>query len=238
MNREYPVRSDQTLTVIQQLLHQGITKIAAIIRHSERLYSTAPGTEPFMGLTSAGMQYALEMGQNLPISPLPRLHSSLFGRCIETAYLIDKGFSRQHGLELPHNQSHKLLAPFYIKSIDNALALLKEQGTQRYIRNWFDKKIDETIMENPETTTAALTTFMLDRISDLNETEIAICVSHDWNIFPLKEFVLGLPHEDAGDVGYLDGVVFFEQDGQAFATSFQTSPKPVHTDAADKNFPG
>ena len=238
MNRSYPVRSDQTITTIQQLLHQGITKIAAIIRHSERLYSTAPGTEPFMGLTAQGMQYALEMGQNLPTSPLPRLHSSLFGRCIETAYLIDKGFSRRYGVELPHNQSHKLLAPFYIKHIDDALALLKEMGTQRYIRNWFDKKIDETIMENPETTTAALTTFMLERIADLKDNEIAVCVSHDWNIFPLKEFVLGLTHEDAGDVGYLDGVVFFEQDGKPFATSFQTDPRPVDAAAPDKTSPG
>ena len=30
MNREYPVQSDQTLTVIQQLFHQNATKIAAI----------------------------------------------------------------------------------------------------------------------------------------------------------------------------------------------------------------
>jgi hypothetical protein len=118
------------------------------------------------------------------------------------------------------------------------MALLKELGTQRYIRNWFDKIIDETIMENPETTTAALITFMLNRITDLKEDEIAICVSHDWNIFPIKEFVLGLPHEDAGDVGYLDGVVFFEQDGQAFATSFQTDPRPVRADATDKSAPG
>ncbi|MCA1793720.1 MAG: histidine phosphatase family protein [Desulfotignum sp.] len=234
MNRTYPVRSDQTITVIQQLLHQGITKIAAIIRHSDRLYSTIPGTEPFMGLTPEGMQYAFQMGENLPASPLPRLHSSLFGRCIETAYLIDKGFCRKNGLDLPHNRSHELLAPFYIKHIEKALGLLKEQGTQTYIRNWFDHKIDETIMEDPKTTTATLTNFMLDRITDLADNEMAICVSHDWNIFPVKEFVLGLPHEDAGDVGYLDGVVFFEQDGQAFATSFQADPRPVYSQSSTK----
>jgi broad specificity phosphatase PhoE len=112
MNREYPVRSDQTLTVIHQLLHQDITKIAAIVRHSERFYGTTPSSEPFMGLTPAGMEYAVKMGEQFPAAPLPRLYSSPFGRCIETAYLIDKGFTRQHGIELPHNQPREQLAPF------------------------------------------------------------------------------------------------------------------------------
>ncbi|HKJ97724.1 MAG TPA: histidine phosphatase family protein [Desulfotignum sp.] len=238
MNREYPVRSDQTITVIQQLLHQGITKIAAIIRHSARFYSTAPGTEPFIGLTPAGMEYALEMGQNLMPSPLPRLYSSPFGRCIETAYLIDKGFTRRHGIHILHNQPQKMLAPFYIKDIEKALNLLKEQGTHTYIRNWFNDKLDDAVMESPETTTAALTRFMLDCIEDLDDNEIAVCVSHDWNIFPLKEFALNLPHEEAGDIGYLDGVVFFEQDNKAYITSFQADPRQVHADAADNKSSG
>ena len=227
MNREYPVRSDQTLTVIQQLLNQNITKIAAIIRHSARFYGTAPRSEAFMGLTPEGMEYALEMGRSLPSIPLPRLYSSPFGRCIETAYLIDKGFTRQHGIDLPHNLPQEKLAPFYIKDIEKALNLLKEQGTHTYIRNWFNNCLDETVMESPATTTTALTRFMTERVNNLSDNEVAICVSHDWNIFPLKEFALGLSHEEAGDIGYLDGVVFFENDGRMFITSYQTDPRPV-----------
>lgn len=227
MNRIYEVKSDQTLTVIQQLLNQNITKIAAIIRHSERFYGTTPSSEPFMGLTLAGMEYAVEMGQNFPSSPLPRLYSSPFGRCIETAYLIDKGFTRQHGRAIPHNQPEKQLAPFYIKDIKKALNLLKEQGTYTYIRNWFDSRLDDTVMESPATTTDALTRFMTKKVNGLADNEIAICVSHDWNIFPLKEFALGLPHEEAGDIGYLDGVVFFENNGRIYITSYQADPRLV-----------
>ncbi|MEX1315004.1 MAG: histidine phosphatase family protein [Desulfotignum sp.] len=233
MNREYPVRSDQTLSVIQQLLNQNITKIAAIIRHSERFYGATSRSEPFMGLTPVGMEYALEMGQNFPSSPLLRLYSSPFGRCIETAYLIDKGFTRQHGIDLPHNLPQEQLAPFYIKDIKKALNLLKEQGTRTYIRNWFDNRLNETVMENPATTTAALTRFMTDQVNRLADNEIAICVSHDWNIYPLKEFALGLTHEEAGDIGYLDGVVFFETDGRIYITSYQTDPRPVETASRD-----
>ena len=229
MYREYPVRSDQTLTVIRQLLNQNITKIAAIIRHSARFYGTAPRSEAFMGLTPEGMEYALEMGRSLPSAPLPRLYSSPFGRCIETAYLIDKGFTRQHGIDLAHNLPQEKLAPFYIKDIEKALNLLKEQGTHTYIRNWFDNRLDETVMESPATTTNALTRFMTERVNHLADNEVAICVSHDWNIFPLKEFALGLTHEEAGDIGYLDGVVFFENNGRMYITSYQTDPRPVET---------
>ncbi len=238
MNRKYPDRSDQTISVIQQLLHQNTSKIAAIVRHSERFYSAEQGTEPFMGLTPAGMQCAMEMGKNLPPAKLPRLYSSLIGRCIETAYLIDKGFSRKNGVHLAHNQSHEVLAPFYIKNIEKALGLLKERGTTTYIRDWFDNRIDQSIMENPESTADILIKFMLNRMAEMKEDEMVICISHDWNIFPLKEFALDLPHEEAGDIGYLDGVVFFEQDNQAYITSFQTEPRQVHADASDKKSSG
>ncbi|MCF8077145.1 MAG: histidine phosphatase family protein [Desulfotignum sp.] len=237
MNRKYEVKSDQTLTVIKQLLNQGITKIAAIIRHSERLYSTQARMEPFMNLTTDGLQYAVEMGQNLPAGSLPRMYSSYIGRCIETAYLIDKGFSRQHGIQLPHNQPKEQLAPFYIKDNQKALALLKEQGTHAYIRNWFDNRLDDTVMESPATTTAALTRFMTEKVNGLADNEIAICVSHDWNIFPLKEFALGLPHEEAGDIDYLDGVVFFKNKNRMYVTSYQTDPRPVDA-ASPETSPG
>lgn len=227
MSREYEIRSDQTLTVIQQLINQGITRISAIIRHSERFYSSRARMEPFMNLTPEGIEYAEKMGRNLPASPRPLLYSSHIGRCIETAYLIDKGFSCRHGLKIPHNQINEALAPFYLKDIEQIIRLLKERGTPNYLRDWFEHRIDESIMGNPVTTAAAITRFMLDCVQDLAENEIAICVSHDWNIYPLKEFALGLPHEDAGDVGYLDGVVFFEQDNQAYITSYQTDPRPV-----------
>jgi broad specificity phosphatase PhoE len=237
MNREYEVKSDQTLSVIEQLINQGINKISAIIRHSERFYSTSARMEPFMNLTPEGMHYAEKMGQNLPAGLRPRLYSSHIGRCIETAYLIDKGFSCRHGLKIPHNQVNEVLAPFYLIDIEQIVGLFRERGTDNFLRDWFEHQIDESIMGNPLTTVAALTRFMVNCINGLSDNEIAICVSHDWNIYPLKEFALSLPHEDAGDVGYLDGVVFFEKDGQIYITSYQAEPMPLDT-APPESSPG
>ena len=63
---------------------------------------------------------------------------------------------------------------------------------------------------------------MKERLAEVSDNQIAVCVSHDWNVYPIREFKLGLTHEDAGDVGYLDGVVFFEEKGRTFAVSRQT----------------
>ncbi|MCP4723344.1 MAG: histidine phosphatase family protein [Desulfobacteraceae bacterium] len=227
MKLKHEVRARQTIETITGLLEKGIQKISVIIRHSDRFFPTEARMEPFMGLTEAGKSFALELGKSLPEKPIPKLFSSTFGRCIETAYLIDKGYTQQHNTQVNHTITSDYLAPFYIKDIEKAIHLVQTQGSDLYIRNWFDNKIDDDIMENPEKTSAILSEYMTNRLKQLNGSEIAVCVSHDWNIFPLKEFKLGLAHETKGDVGYLDGVVFYEDGGQYFVTSFQSDPRPI-----------
>ncbi|MBA3012173.1 MAG: histidine phosphatase family protein [Proteobacteria bacterium] len=227
MKLKHEVRSRQTIDTITALLENGIQKISVIIRHSDRFYPKEARMEPFMGLTDEGKNFALELGRALPEQPAPKLFSSTFGRCIETAYLIDKGYTQQHKTPVSHNTTSEHLAPFYIKDIEKAIHMVEAQGSQCFIRNWFDNNIDDTIMESPEKTSAILSQYMTDRLKQLNGNEIAVCVSHDWNIFPLKEFKLKLPHETKGDVGYLDGVIFYEDCGRYFVTSFQSDPQPV-----------
>jgi len=224
MERKYELKSQDTLDTITTLLNRGISRMSVILRHSDRFYDKDYRMEPFMGLTEPGKTYALELGKSLPASIIPKLYSSHFGRCIETAYLIDKGYTKANGTHLSHNVTSHILAPFYIRDIEKALGLMMESGGQKFIRNWFDNAIDETIMENPEQTAELLTEFMGNCLSDLDSGQVAVCVSHDWNIFPIKEFKLGIPHEGAGDVGYLDGVVFYEDGGNRFAVTRGTDP--------------
>ncbi|MCG8564712.1 MAG: histidine phosphatase family protein [Desulfobacterales bacterium] len=224
MQRKHEVRSAQTLSVINGLLDRGIEKIAVIMRHSDRHFTTDARMEPFMCLNDDGKGFALDMGKALPKGAGFRLFSSFFGRCIETAYLLDKGYCQSNDQALPHNQTSPILAPFYIKDIEDAIGLVEEQGSIDFIRNWFDGKIDETVMENPERTADTLAEFLVERLKEMGPKEIALCVSHDWNLFPLKEFKLGLKHETAGDVGYLEGVVIFEEDGKIYITNHQSDP--------------
>ncbi len=224
MLRKHELRSTETLSVIQGLRDRNIRKMAVILRHSERHWTKDARMEPFMGLTEQGKGFALDMGGTLPAGMGYRFYSSYFGRCIETAYLLDKGHTREHHTSLPHNVTSPVLAPFYIEDIEDAIALVEEQGTLDFIRNWFDGAIDETIMKNPRTTADALADFLKERIAGLGDNEIAMCASHDWNLFPLKEFKLGLKHEANGDVGYLEGIVAYEDGGKIYLTNHQCHP--------------
>jgi broad specificity phosphatase PhoE len=224
MTRKYELKAQETIDTINHLLDSGIQRISVILRHSDRFFSNSPGLEAFMGLTDQGKAFAVDFGSKIRSNPLPRMCSSFFGRCIETAYLIDKGFTRQNDLFLDHNSMDDMLAPFYIKDIKKALECVERQGTHTFLRHWFDRQIDEKIMENPGETADRLTQFMIQQIKHLDENTMAICVSHDWNIFPLKEFKMGLKHETAGDVGYLDGVIFFEKDNDYYITNYQIEP--------------
>ncbi|RLC05168.1 MAG: histidine phosphatase family protein [Deltaproteobacteria bacterium] len=224
MAKEYKLKAKQTMDTINYLLDDGIKKISLIIRHSARFFTEETRLEPFMGLTDEGKDFAFDFGAAIRPNPVPKLCSSFMGRCIETAFLIDKGFTQKNNQTIDHNCLERMLTPFYVKDIEKALPLIEKQGNDLFLRNWFDNRIDDTIMENPEKTADLLSEFMVEQIKNLKKNQIAICVSHDWNIFPLKEFKLGLKHETAGDVGYLEGIVFFEKDNQYYMTHYQTDP--------------
>ncbi|MBW2654582.1 MAG: histidine phosphatase family protein [Deltaproteobacteria bacterium] len=224
MTQKYEIRTKQTIDTINHLLDNGITKISALIRHSDRFFTKDPKLEPFMGLTDTGKAAAVNFGAAIQSTLLPKLTSSFIGRCIETAYLIDKGYTRKHDRIIDHNALSDMLSPFYVKDPQKAIPYIENQGNAVFLRNWFDNRFDESIMENPERTSDFLSKFMIEQIKNLKENQIAICISHDWNIYPLKEFKLGLKLETAGDVGYFDGVIFFEKDHQYYITNYQTSP--------------
>lgn len=224
MIRTHTLKSEQTLNTIHSLLDQGIKKIGLLARHSERLFSTEAGMEPFMELTEAGKTYAYEFGKALRSEPIPLFSSSFMGRCIETAYLIDKGFTHQHKKILPHNRVDPGLSPFYIKDIDRAVERILVEGNDLFIRNWFDGRMDDGIIENPKKTADLICDLMIEQVRTLPENRIAISITHDWNIYPVKEFKLGLRHEACGAVGYLESVVFFEKNDRYYVTGFQTDP--------------
>jgi hypothetical protein len=224
MTLKYKVRTKQTIETINKILDQGVNKISVIIRHSDRLFSTEPKPEPFMGLTDIGKNFAFDFGSQLRPNPVPKLCSSFIGRCIETAYLIDKGFTKQNNLSLGHNFLADVLGPLYIKDVEKVIKLFKKQGSNIFLRNWFDKRIDDSIIEDPEKTSDNLCKFMLEQIKSLEENQIALCISHDWSIFPLKEFKMNLKHETSGDIGYLDALIFFEKDDKYYITNYQTDP--------------
>ncbi len=224
MLKKQKIRNQETLSTIIKLIDDGIDKFVVMMRHSDRYFSEDAAMEPFMGLTEKGKDYALLLGENLPLTPSPRFFSSYFGRCIETACIMDKGYSKKYGRFNGHNVLNADLSPFYIKNIKNALKMVNETGSNEFLRKWFNNDISEQTMENPAKTADIISTCLKNRLKELNSKEIAICVSHDWNLFPLKEYKLGLKHEDFGAVGFLESVIVFENKGNYYITNYQKEP--------------
>lgn len=224
MDNKFKLQSGPTLELVRNLLGSGVDRISVILRHSDRQYTNNPRLEPYMGLNDSGKEYAFNFGKSFPLDLTPVLFSSHFGRCIETAYLIDKGFTSLSGRQLSNNTLDTALTPFYVKDIAAITKMMVQIGSAQFIRDWFDKTMDESVILDPETTADRITQFMVSKLKGLHLGQAALCVTHDWNIFTLKQFKLGLSHEDALDVGYLDAVAFYEKQGQLYAAARQFDP--------------
>lgn len=224
MDKHY---TSPTLDLIRDLSSQGVGRMAVAIRHSARHYSEEVAMEPFMSLTEKGRTMALAMGEALPDHLSLQFFSSYVGRCIETAYLIDKGFVRKTGGMTRNNQVINDMSPFYVKDIKKTVKILLEQDVAPFIRNWMDGVFDETMIMNAEKAAMAMMKFMAGSLMEADRHTLQISVTHDWNIYLLKEYGLGLPHETHGKIEYMEGVVVYEKDGRIYIAGYQRNPIPL-----------
>ncbi len=219
---KYEMKQETTLETIQKIIKTiKPDKLSLIIRHSERYFHEDSAKEPFMELTENGKNQAVKLGLSLAEKPSPKFFTSPIGRCIETAYLIDKGHFQKYGKVNNNATICPDLAPFYIQDIKQAISMVQDKGTDVFLRSWFDNKISEDIMLNPETASKKIVLFMKKELAQIKKNEMGIFVSHDWNIFPVKEFFLGLRHETNGAVGYLESVFLFEKDNNFYLANHQ-----------------
>lgn len=216
----------ELISVINNLHKTGINKFSVIMRHSARQYDDDFQKEPFMPLTEEGRNLAYDLGRELPAGLSASFFSSFIGRCVETAYLIDKGYVNNNNNTITKNNVvSEQIAPFYIRNMQQLTKIILKQEIPVFIRNWIDGKIPESVLQNAETASASMFSYILDSFQKLSENAINIFVTHDWNMFLLKEFGTGLRHEDFGKIEYLEGLVLFEKNEEIFITHHQTEPK-------------
>ncbi len=221
---KYELKDITTIKTIKTIIESKPDRVSLIIRHSERYFHEQAQMEPFMGLTDNGKEAAVKLGRSLGQTPRPRFFTSHIGRCIETAYLIDKGYFMTHGRVNNNAIYCHDLSPFYIKDMKKAVAMVSETGADIFLRSWFNNEISEDIMLNPEETAEIIIGFMRKELKRLDKNEMGFFVSHDWNIFPVKEFFFGITHEKGGQVGYLDALFLFEKDNNLYLANHQKEP--------------
>lgn len=227
MSRQYSNSSEKTLQVLNRLIHDGASHISVLIRHADRHYTEDGAKEPFMRLNSQGRTATFAFGRSLPGSIPIKLYSSFIGRCIETAYLIDKGYTAEHSHFLPHTLDEPLLSPSYINDIDKVVERLERVGNHGFLRQWFDCQLDASTIDTPDLAADRICTFMNNCLITDEKTSLTLAVSHDWNLFVVKEIKLKQKFEQAGDIGYLEGVFFFKKNHSTYIMDIGPDAKPV-----------
>jgi hypothetical protein len=206
-----------TIELVRRLAESGSDRISLIMRHSARSYDADMRKEPFLGLTQEGKKMALEFGRKLPDGFQLRSFSSYIGRCIETAYLIDRGYSMKGGATgIPEIEER--LAPFYIIDLRKILGMASSYTAAAFIRKWIDGGIPEDIMMSPSSASFQMLDFLKHKLEDdpYGSRVLNVCITHDWNMYLIRELFLGIRQEEAGEVAFLEGVAVYEKGGEFF----------------------
>ena len=214
----------ETVQLVNALHKEGKTKITVILRHSIRHYDEKLYMEPFMGLTEEGKTQCLRAGQALPEGMMLRLFSSHIGRCIETAYLMDKGYLNGGG-KTESNRLVRELSPFYVKDFEKAVELFSAQRVTEFIRNWIDGKYAQDVIMDAREVADRIFQVAISGLTETGTHHIDVLVTHDWNMYLLREFGLGLAHEACGEVGFLEGIVLFQDSGEIYLTHHRAEPR-------------
>lgn len=213
---------ENTRQLVETFLDNDPKPGLVVVRHSARHYDTDnPINEPFMGLTEEGKQLSYRWGNELAPGRRINFFSSFIGRCIETAYLIDKGYVAAGGTTR-HNTIEMTLSPFYVK---DALRLFENhlKGSD-FLSAWFNREVPPDIIDPPDIVATTMQKFWEKRFAENNGTDrLDICVTHDWNLYVLQWYFLGVPSEKREKVEYLDGMIVFK-DNQDYVIAASGHP--------------
>jgi hypothetical protein len=220
-------QGSHTIRLVNRLFKQGIQKMSVLVRHGDRHYDLANvQNEPFLPLTEHGKQRSYEFGLQLPSEPYYHFFSSPVIRCVETAYQIEKGCIKR-GDRTQVNIIIPNLAPFFVKDCSAVFSRCAVDGPEVFIQSWLRGHISEEIMLPPKLAIREQLVQIMVGLVEQDNLRLNICVTHDVNLYLIRELCLGQLIEDVGRIDPLEGLVFFEQDGVVQVSNHLGPPKTV-----------
>jgi broad specificity phosphatase PhoE len=217
---------DSMVEHLEGLRERGVDRALAVIRHSAREYAT--GRHDLENpLTEEGRAMALGFGQRLPAGWTVRAYSSPVPRCVDTAELILEGH-RSKGGAVERQRVVEGLGLFFILDQRKMFRLMRDVhgGGPAFIRAWCEGQVPEDVVI-PARDTARIMLSMLASKLPPAASSLAVGVSHDFNLFMLREQLLGMRHEDHGHVEYLEGLVVFEDAVGLWVEAAGMAPVPL-----------
>jgi hypothetical protein len=201
------MRGEELLATLREEARAG-QPVAAVMRHAARHPIADPKRPEIAELTADGCAAATEFGAQLGSFSRVRLFHSPVKRCQQTAECIAGGFARTGGrAELLG--AHPALGIDYIRDLSEAGRLTVLHG-DHFVRLWFEGQVPPSVIDPAPTLAAMKLDFVRARLGEVaaEPGTLDLHVSHDWNIIILREHLVGVRHEDAGWLTFLDGVAF------------------------------
>ncbi len=184
------------------------TPVAAFLRHAER-HQIADVSDPTKAeITSAGAAAAEAFGVGIKGFDCIRIFHSPVKRCWQTADAIARGIVSRGGVADVAGPEDALGID-YILDLKEAGRLTLKHG-DHFVRLWFSGQIASSVIEDAEKIAALKIAHLTQRLQEPcpRGRRLDLHVSHDWNILVLRELLVGVRHEDAGWLNFLDGVAF------------------------------
>jgi broad specificity phosphatase PhoE len=181
---------------------------AVIMRHAERHPIDVPADVEGAALTADGLVASADAGRRLTTSRGVRFYHSPVRRCRQTAEQMAAGLCGAGGTGSMAGPV-AALGPTYVRDWQAAFDVCGPIGTPAFLRAWFDGALPDRMVE-PAPVAAHRNYAAVHRVLE-RETAPALLVfvTHDWNITLVREYYLGIRHEDVGLPGYLEGLVVF-----------------------------
>jgi broad specificity phosphatase PhoE len=213
-----------------ELRGTGVHRTVAVIRHSAREFD--PERHDLENpLTEHGRTCAQAFGGALPRDVFARAYASPVARCVETAALALDGH-RAAGGDTGRHRTVEGLGLFYIldqmKMFRTMTSPREDEGD--FMRDWFEGRMPPDIMMPPRHSAEIMVRLLVAKLEQQrghDQPTLDLCVTHDLSIYLLKDRVLGLRHEQHGQVEFLDGLVVFERESNIWMWDHRVDPVPV-----------
>lgn len=201
------MRGDELLSTLRREAAVG-RAVAAVMRHAARHPIADPQRPEVAELTPAGCEAAENFGQQLRGFARLRLFHSPVNRCRQTAECIALGAERA-GVRVEWQGPQRQLGIEYIRDLAEAGRLTMQHG-EHFVRLWFNGEVPINVIDEARRIADEKSAFVGRHLAQVAHVPGALDlhVSHDWNIIALRELYVGVRHEEAGWLSFLDGVVF------------------------------
>ncbi|MBA3849416.1 MAG: hypothetical protein C0502_05400 [Opitutus sp.] len=201
------MRGEELLATLREEARAG-TPVAAVLRHAARHPISDPERPELAELTGEGRKHAVAFGAGLAGFARVRIFHSPVLRCRQTAECIALGGTRAGaGVEIAGARPE--LGIDFIRDLKEA-GRLSELHRDHFVRLWFEGAVPPGVADPIPELAARKLAFVRARLGEIAGASgtLDLHVSHDWNILALREHLVGVRHEEAGWLAFLDGLTF------------------------------